>query len=276
MLTALDTTTSVAGSPGQTGAVLIRDNQPRLPLSGSLQDSDLIVLLTPVVAPVFTPRSSRGTTTDPFEPFGRALARHHPWIRHVPYTVRDGITGTHVGFIKRAATVIFVISGPSRQGQPPQVELAEVALSVSGHRPLIVVVCCNVHEIPPLETASFPTVIQLSGFASGVLEYGADLLFRAHHSLPAAGPSIQDLTPSPKTWPVEVWNTYRDYTTVHELWLQCLPTKFHVDSQTLQFLLVRDGCAMHYVVRNPETADVLGFCATYTTYIDSGSDRLVG
>ena len=263
-------------NPGQTCAVLIRDSQSCLPLSRNLRDGDLVILLTPVVAPISPARSSPAMTSDPFEPLGRALARHHPWIRHVPYTVRGGITGTHVAFIKRAAVVIFVISGPACQGQPSQVELSGIARTVGGHRLQVIAACCNIQELGPLDAASFPTVIQLPGYSSDALESAADLLFRVNYHPQIAGPNAHSLMPHPKTWPVEIWNAYRDVTAIHDLWLECLPGQFHLDRLTLQYLLVREGCAMHYVVREPETADILGFCATYTTYIDSGSERLIG
>ncbi|EXL65921.1 hypothetical protein FOPG_17877, partial [Fusarium oxysporum f. sp. conglutinans race 2 54008] len=64
---------------------------------------------------------------DPFEPLGKALARTHPWIRHVPYTKERGITGIHVAFIKRARVVIFVLTGFSTEEGLFQLELAEVA-----------------------------------------------------------------------------------------------------------------------------------------------------
>lgn len=106
------------GGPRQPQVTVIRDYQACIPLTRILGEGDIVLLLTPVV----TPYEQNGS--DPFEPLGRALATRHPWIRHVPYTARNGITNTHVGFIKRAKAVIFIISGPPNAGQISQVEIA--------------------------------------------------------------------------------------------------------------------------------------------------------
>ncbi len=171
MLTVIDTATSPRlDNSKRKGAVLVRDNQSCLPLFGTLgtlKHGDLVILLTPVVAPIALGSQSpavRGPTSDPFEPLGRALAKHHPWIRHVPYTAGGGITSTHVGFIKRAAAVVFVISGPPTQGQTSQVEMSEIARSISEQRPHIIVACCNIEELGILE-ADFPTIIQLPNYS---------------------------------------------------------------------------------------------------------------
>jgi hypothetical protein len=235
-----------------------------------LDDGDLLVLLTPVVAPS---APSAAMTSDPFEPLGRRLAGYHPWVRHVPYTARGGISSTHAGFIKRATAIIFVISGAPAQGQPSQVELFDVARSLAEPRPVIVITCCPFHELEPAEHG-VQTVVQLYGYSAAELESAADLLFRERP--PPAGPKVQHLILPPKSWSVEVWDSHGDATAVHELWSQCLPDQFRLDRLTLQSLLVRDGYAMHYVVREPGTREVLGFCATYTTYIDGAGERLIG
>lgn len=261
------------------GAMLLRDTQSCLPLSRTLADGDLVILLTPVVAPL--PRASQpptveGTTGDPFEPLGRALARHHPWIRHVPYTARGGITSTHVGFIKRAAAVVFVISGPPSQGQTSQVEMSEIARAIGEKRPHNIVACCDIEELGLLE-ADFSTIIQLPSYSPSELESAAELLFGKPDPPPSTGPKLQSLMVSPKAWSVEVWNGNRDsFDPVYELWLECMPGKFYLGRFALQSLLKRDGYAMHYVVREPETREILGFCATYTTYIGSGGESLIG
>jgi hypothetical protein len=87
----------------------------------ALRETDVIILLTPVVPP--TSQEPRDLS-DPFEPLGRALARRYARIRHVPYTtkwvdraiqdhcllifpIRNGITLTHVAFIKRGHVIIL-------------------------------------------------------------------------------------------------------------------------------------------------------------------------
>lgn len=263
-------------SSGHKGAVLVRDSQSCLPLSRILTDGNLVLLLTPVVP---LPRSMAGkpVTSDPFEPLGRALAKHHPWIRHVPYTAKGGITSTHVGFIKRATAVVFVISGASNQGQISQAELSDIARSIGEQRPHIIVACCSLEELGPVQ-ADFQTVIQLPGFSPQELESAADLLFRLSGPSSSAGPKLQSLMLAPKEWAVERWNPAQDpgFDEIYQLWCECMPDKYHLKRVTLQSLLRRDGYVMHYVVREPETREILGFCATYTTYIGSGGESLIG
>src|SRR4051812_22451231 len=81
---------------GRKGTTVIHQAQPCLPLSNLLKEDDILLLLTPGVAPSLPSARSGlpGLPMDPFEPLGRALARHHPKIRHVPYLPRNGITGT--------------------------------------------------------------------------------------------------------------------------------------------------------------------------------------
>jgi len=43
---------------------------------------------------------------DPFEPLGRALARH---VRHVPYRLDPGMTETHADFLRSCGAIIIVV-----------------------------------------------------------------------------------------------------------------------------------------------------------------------
>jgi GNAT superfamily N-acetyltransferase len=255
----------------------VDNSQSCLPLSKRLKDGDIILLLTPGVVPEVSPlnRDPKNPPSDPFEPLGKALARHHPWVRHVPYLPRNGITGTHVVHIRLAAAVIFVISGPPRHGQPAQVALAEITRELCEHRPQVILACCDVQELGALEK-SFPTIIQAPSFAPLDLEAAADALFAEPRKLNPAEPNVQNLILSPKPWRIEVWNADRDVSETLDLWHQCMPEIFRLTRYRLQSLLRRDGYAMHYVVREPGASQILGFCATYTTYADSGGERLLG
>lgn len=259
------------------GVAAVQDLQSYIPLSNLLNDGDLILLLTPGIVPEVSPLNGNpdAPPSDPFEPLGKALARHHPWVRHVPYLPRHGITGTHVVHIRLAAAVIFVISGPPCHGQPSQVALAEITRALCERRPQIVVTCCRVQELGPLEK-SFPTIIEIPGFAPSDMETAADVLFGEPKQTSPREPDGQDLVITPKAWPVEVWNGYKDVSAILDLWCQCFPGRFHLGRYQFESLLRRDGYAMHYVVREPGTSQVLGFCATYTTYADSGGERLLG
>ncbi len=265
--------TSTQGWRGPT----TQDSQSYIPLSNHLKDSDLILLLTPGILPELSPlnRDPEKPTSDPFEPLGKALARHHPRVSHVPYLPRNGITDTHVTHIRLAAAVVFVISGPPRHGQPSQVALAEVARSVCEHRPQVVMTCCDLRELGALEKL-FPTVIQVPSLAPLDLEDAADVLFGKSPKSSPREPHLRNLVVSPTSWPVEVWDGRHDVSDIRDLWCQCIPETFSLGRHQFQELLRRDGYAMHYVVREPGTGLVLGFCATYTNYCDSGGDRLLG
>ncbi|KAI0457874.1 hypothetical protein F5B21DRAFT_54500 [Xylaria acuta] len=256
------------GGPRQPQVTVIRDYQACIPLTRILGEGDIVLLLTPVVIP----HEQNGS--DPFEPFGRALATRHPWIRHVPYTARNGITNTHVGFIKRAKAIIFIISGPPYAGQISQVELAEVSRTVGDERPHIIVACGNAHDFGLVEI-SFPTIVQLSGYSSVDLRAAAAVLFGESAGAGTGGVKVQELIMAPKHWPPEEWDG-RDVNPVYDLWNHCLPDQFHLEKFPLQNLLQRDGYAMHFVVRLPETREIIGFCATYTTFVDKAGERLIG
>lgn len=65
-------------------AMLLQDSVNWLAKVRALKESDLIILLTPVVPPT----SNSTEVSDPFEPLGRSLAKRHARIRHVPYVPR--------------------------------------------------------------------------------------------------------------------------------------------------------------------------------------------
>jgi len=85
----------------------------------SLPAGSVILLMTPTVPP---PRAHVGPA-DPFEPLGRALSRHQPRVRHVPYTLSIGLTPTHMAFLERVGAVILVLACPSSALTEVQLEL---------------------------------------------------------------------------------------------------------------------------------------------------------
>lgn len=252
--------------------MLIHDHPSHIPLSKILERGDLILLLTPVVLPI-----EQDSNQDPFEPLGRGLAKYHPWIRHVPYTPRGGITNTHAGFIKRAKVVVFVISGPHSPGQPSQVDLSGIVQVIGDYRPHVVVACCDIQELEPA-AASFPTIVQLPGYHTHELEAAAGLLFYGQSRPPVQLPGISSLQGKdvPHRWVVKGWNEIGDLPAVYDLWRSCMPGQFSLSRPSLQRLLQRDGYAKHFVARASETGEVVGFCATYITYQDSKGEVLVG
>ncbi|KAK4234588.1 hypothetical protein C8A03DRAFT_47119 [Achaetomium macrosporum] len=254
--------------------ILLIDSSP---LSHVLTEGDIILLLTPAIVSETSPlnRDPNNPTTDPFEPLSKALAKHHLRVRHVPYGSRNGITDTHSTLIKLAAAVILVISGPPCHGQLSQVALAERVRALCESRPQVILTCCDVRELGPLATP-FPTAIKVLSLDPLDLEAAAArILFGEPRKSSLGRPDKYNLIPSSGAWPVEVWAGSRDIAAVSDLWCQCLPNEFHLGRDQFETLLCRDGYAMHYVVREPDTSQVLGFCATYTTYVD-GSDCLLG
>jgi GNAT superfamily N-acetyltransferase len=259
------------------GISLVRDHQACVPLTRILGDGDLLVLLSPVVVP-FQLEGNSSSNRDPFEPFGRALAKRHPWTRHVPYTSSNGITGYHVTFIKRAKAVIFIISGAPIAGQSSQVEIADVARMIGEHRPQIIVACQDVRDLSIVDS-SFPTILQLPGYAPKDLEHAAALLFGEVSSTASGSMNVQELIMAPRPWEVEALPESLaafDISPVLELWNECLPDKFRMNGFALHRLLDRDGFGRHYVVRLPDTSEIVGFCATYTTWAFSDPEYLVG
>lgn len=261
------------------GAMLIQDAPSHIPFSNILEHGDIVLLLTPVVRPV-----EQGSTQDPFEPLGRGLARYHPWIRHVPYTATAGITSTHVAFIKRAKIVVFVITGPPSPGQPSQVALSSLAQAAGDHRPHVVVACYDVQELESA-TSIFPTIVQLPGYSRHDLDIGADILYHGQPRQTAPPPEIPEMpkvpTAQPKDfthrWVVKGFNVATDMQAVYDLCCQGMPKQFSSLSRAqLMSLLQRDGYAKHLVARGSETGPIVGFCATYITYLDSKGEVLVG
>ncbi|ETS80561.1 hypothetical protein PFICI_08090 [Pestalotiopsis fici W106-1] len=262
-----------ASYPRSEKVLLKRDLQSCIPLMNVLNEGDLLVLLSPVVAPL----AQDDVVLDPFEPLGRALAARHAWVRHVPYTANRGITEFHSTFIKRAKVIIFVIAGAAVPGQVSQIDMAELAQVMAEYRPLVVVACQE--EYLGFEENHFGTIIQLSGYAPSQLEEAAAVLFGETPATIDRPLGLQEPTAAPKKWTVEALPDSLiqfDVSPILDLWNECLPKQFTFNRYTLQSLLDRDGFGRHYVVRQPETREIIGFCATYTTWAFSDPDFLVG
>jgi hypothetical protein len=268
-------------------AELLRDAPNWLSEVRNLRETDVIVLLTPVVIPI-----SRNPidTSDPFEPLGRSLAKRHSRVRQIPYTQRsevshfpviqvlnswsrNGITSTHLGFIKRGHVIILCFApDPSQQLQQ---EFAEVTFALSDNKPCIIVVCCKPTDIS--QALPFPTVIQTVDYSPSALEATAALIFG--EGLPLHGDTplrpANDSQLQARLWAVEQWNEVRDMTSVSSLWNECISSHFAIDQRTLASLLRRPGYAKHYVVREPRNGELLGFCATYLSYVDKEGENLI-
>lgn len=129
----------------------------------------------------------------------------------------------------------------------------------------------------PQQAIPFPTIIQTAGYSPPALEATAALIF-GEQLAPAANTApistISDAA-QPRLWPVEQWNEARDMASVLNLWTQSVSARFSFDFETLASLLRRPGYAKHYVVRDTTTKEVLGFCATYLSYVDQEGEKLI-
>jgi beta-N-acetylhexosaminidase len=119
---------------------MIRSHKPTLSAFAGLQESDILLLLTPIVRPVHPPD---GEPIDPFEVLGRALASRHSRVRHVPYSAENGVTSTHAAFINRAAAVVLVTCNAVRPTQNPQIRHAKTMRAICKGKPLIAVAVCD-------------------------------------------------------------------------------------------------------------------------------------
>lgn len=253
-------------------AILALDRHKCVPLDRCLSKDDLVLLLTPVVVP-------GGTETapgcDPFESLGKELAERHPVVRHVPYTKKGGITGAHVAFVKKADVVIFVVSGLPTTDETSQLDMAEAVSEACDSRPLIVVLCCAVPN-ETLQRYDFSTIVQSSGFNLTNLDAVSSLLLNG-----ADTPSQPTTQPTSESTPVQPWrieqcNNGRDLEELYTLWKKNVPSQFHLDRPAFVSILVRDGYSLHHVVRDPSTGNIIGWCATYTTFADSKGEQLIG
>jgi len=147
-----------------------RHDRSHIPLKQFLRSGDNILLLTPAVA-VEGGGTPRGQ--DPFESLGRAISYRHAGVKHVPYTARNGITSTHIGFVKTATVVLFIVSGRPDPGQIDQIDLAREVQQCCRSIPLVLIVPEIVSEV----TGDFSTVLQVPDLIQENLGLVAEVLF---------------------------------------------------------------------------------------------------
>jgi hypothetical protein len=185
---------------------------------------------------------------------------------------RNGITSTHLGFIKRGQVIILCFA--IRPNQRIQFEFADVVLAVSDN-PCVIVICCS--PIDTQQAIPYPTVIQAAGYSPPALEATAALIFGEQLPPPTTGLSKPAIVNAgqPRLWPVEQWNEARDISSVLNLWKDNTSGRFSIDLETFASLLRRPGYAKHYVVRDSRSEEVIGFCATYLSYVDQEGEKLI-
>jgi len=248
----------------EASVTVVRADRQKMSVFSCLQQTDIVLLLTPVVRPIYPPDGISGPI-DPFECFGQALASRHKKIRHVPYTLQNGITSVHMAFIKRAAAVILVTCNSVRPHQSPQISNAKVVRAACGSKPLVALAACDPYDL--LDDKSFPTYICTYEYTKPALETAASVIFGERHApgvLPISIPDSQAKRPQ-HSWKVDIWEKRRDAFGTADLWKHVLGRQWPMDAATLSGLLDRPGISKHYIVRNPTSKEILGLCATYFT-----------
>ncbi|POS86381.1 hypothetical protein EPUL_002680, partial [Erysiphe pulchra] len=261
---------NIFGTNSQELSILIRDESNRLFEVRDLEDSDVIVLLTPVVHPV---GQIPGEISDPFEYFESSLSNRHPWIHQVSYNERDGITDAHTDLIKKGHVIIFCFAPKRDEDFPTQV--AKALFSTGENKPIIIVICCK--PLDPRRDTPFPTVIQTFGYSPAALEAAAVLIFGEDAISSAISLYLNAPvdTRVPRVWPVEQWDRTRDMGSIMTLWRQCVGMPFLIDSETLGSILEFPKYNKNFVVRHPTSGDTLGFCATHLSTADRNGEKYI-
>lgn len=122
---------------------VVRDDKSLIPLSGVIQGTDTILLLTPVVKPL-NRSIDQSYPVDPFETLGKAIAARHPRVRHAPYTAH-GLTPMHEALIRQANAIIIATSNGNRL--PYQIAMARHVATQAGNKPLVAIAVCNPYDL---------------------------------------------------------------------------------------------------------------------------------
>lgn len=287
--------------------VILSDSDQLIPLKATLDESDIALLLTPLIVPPDA-HNNKGETSDPFEPLGRALAKGFPAVRHVPYTKQGGITSTHAEFLNKAGFVVFVAIGLAAPVEPSHLELAGHAYDLLGdYCPFIVLVCDDESETETWVEAGFPTVISVPGISKPDLEAAAALLLDGpaedssssaastssmgmgmdsmglgmnlgtstgmDTSIEAAGNNNEIVSSS--SWSVELWDSERDLQDMFDLWSLTVENTPHSVLPQWHFekLARHNGLSFNLVVRDPahHPGLLIGFCLTWVSYCNTTS-----
>jgi hypothetical protein len=146
-----------------------------------------ILLFTPAIVPAGNAETyRRDPHMDPFEPFGKALSKHHKHIRHVPYVAKTGFADIHQAFVSQADAVITVVCEPcngKHDSLENQMDFAEQALDAleskeaNASHTLVLVECGDDEFRPPVD-ASFMNVIESASYNDEVAKQIAYAIFK--------------------------------------------------------------------------------------------------
>lgn len=246
--------------------VLLRDDRQWINRIRGMDSVLPILLLTPVLP---GEHSNCPATSDAFEPLGRRLSSYHTSIRHVPYRPDNGIESYHIPYLHVAAAVIFVINEVTPLGQSLQIEISKTVFAAALSIPVVILLTCPIDHILEVNEP-YPTAICSHSRTPASLQAAAVFLFTCDVSdiQPAYFPRIK-----PMSWHVENMSKV-DLPEVHRLWCG-LDDRFHLSQEVLHGLLMRPGWGKHYIVRSRHGA-LLGFCASYLTYMGTEGVDLLG
>ena len=263
---------------------VVRDDKHLLPLSGVIQASDTILLLTPVVKPL-NRSIDQSYPVDPFETLGKAIADRHPRVRHAPYTAH-GLTPTHETLIRQANAIILATSNGNRL--PYQIAMARHVAKICGNKPLVAIAVCNPYDLASDHTGIVIVLLHLTivgtyictyEYTAKALETAVAVMFGeigAHGILPVSVPGAM-VERDQRRWRVEDWNDRRDLYPTVDLWQECLGDNWPMDAHTLSVMLAGrpQPLAKHFVVRDGKSNTLLGFAATYAMQAGGPEDRYV-
>lgn len=157
----------------------------------SLHRNEPLVLFTPYLQPAGCRNAGTGNSQsgDPFEIFGRQLAKHHPNICHVPYVASVGFTQTHLDFVIDSVAVITVVCEPEdhplkKVSMGQQHDFAQAALKAfeakagteedGSHE--FVLVQCAAGKARRRASSGFTNVIETDTYDDNVAVYLADTI----------------------------------------------------------------------------------------------------
>ena len=189
------TSDSESGTEEKHSSPFRKDRFTRLSRGGlaalqNLPGAAPLVLFTPFLTPAGSSDTAQKDSEhqDPFESFGRKLAKYHANIRHVPYVPATGFTRTHLQFVWQSQAVITVICEPNhphtKESMSKQHEFAESALKEFALRPTelprmgeFVLVQCGTEEVRQCPWGSFTTVLDTGVYNDKTATFLADTIF---------------------------------------------------------------------------------------------------
>lgn len=153
----------------------IRNASKHLEALRELKPNGVVLLLTPEVAPL-SPEAAQDE--DPYEYFGRAIAKHNLKVSHVPYKDKDLATSIHYGHIKLAAAVVVVANDLKVGESTPHIDFVNQVNVMVDDSPLLVVLTNKSPELwDAFNQFALATLIQVPDYSKASLKLAASVMF---------------------------------------------------------------------------------------------------